>query len=270
MIVDGARDRRASSFTISARSRTVEGRFAFCARRMVMDTQRFAEHLQTSLQGLSYVQREVFKLRTGLGDGYSYRLDEIAVIFKQTPLDTASHYRETVAALCASLTSKLESGDALRADGVKLLLPGLCEVVPAHTEEEQPSTEVIATLCNEYFSAANYDVRYVGWERLQKTEILSLCRAGAETRGSTFLIRLDRAESGCSAALAGRMFAVRARTNRTDMTDSFFAFCQPDGDTEDIEFLDVVASKHSLEPWLKSREIDLDPVHFTWTGPKQA
>lgn len=36
----------------------------------------------TTLSGLTYREREILKLRTGLGDGYIYTTDEIARIFK--------------------------------------------------------------------------------------------------------------------------------------------------------------------------------------------
>ncbi len=36
------------------------------------------------LQGLSYREREIIKLRYGLGDGYSYTLEEVGHIFKVT------------------------------------------------------------------------------------------------------------------------------------------------------------------------------------------
>ena len=36
------------------------------------------------LQGLTYIEREIIKLRYGLGDGYSYTLEEVGHIFKVT------------------------------------------------------------------------------------------------------------------------------------------------------------------------------------------
>lgn len=46
------------------------------------DRERFRAELELVLQTLTYREREVFKLRTGFGDGYMYTLDECSRIFK--------------------------------------------------------------------------------------------------------------------------------------------------------------------------------------------
>ncbi|MEX2054894.1 MAG: hypothetical protein WD972_01820 [Candidatus Andersenbacteria bacterium] len=43
------------------------------------------ERIKQMLGSLSYNEREIMKLRYGLGDGYVYTLEEVAQIFKKTP-----------------------------------------------------------------------------------------------------------------------------------------------------------------------------------------
>ena len=42
------------------------------------------ERIEGVLATLSYREREIIKLRFGLGDGYSYTLEEVGAIFKLT------------------------------------------------------------------------------------------------------------------------------------------------------------------------------------------
>jgi RNA polymerase primary sigma factor len=49
-----------------------------------VDLRALREHLETDLEGLSFRQREIIKLRFGLGDGHCYTLKEVASIFKVT------------------------------------------------------------------------------------------------------------------------------------------------------------------------------------------
>ena len=42
------------------------------------------QRIQKVLKSLSYREREIIKLRYGLGDGYSYTLEEVGHIFKVT------------------------------------------------------------------------------------------------------------------------------------------------------------------------------------------
>jgi DNA-directed RNA polymerase sigma subunit (sigma70/sigma32) len=49
-----------------------------------MPTKDVVERVDLALTGLSYREREVIKLRYGIGDGDSYTLEEVATIFKVT------------------------------------------------------------------------------------------------------------------------------------------------------------------------------------------
>lgn len=46
--------------------------------------QELTESMKTALKKLTYREREIIKLRYGLGDGYTYTLQEVAHIFKVT------------------------------------------------------------------------------------------------------------------------------------------------------------------------------------------
>ena len=43
-----------------------------------------ADTVKAVLKGLTYREREIIKLRYGLGDGYTYTLEEVGHIFKVT------------------------------------------------------------------------------------------------------------------------------------------------------------------------------------------
>ena len=43
-----------------------------------------ADTVKAFLKGLTYREREIIKLRYGLGDGYTYTLEEVGHIFKVT------------------------------------------------------------------------------------------------------------------------------------------------------------------------------------------
>lgn len=47
------------------------------------------DDLEAVLRKLPYKTREAFKLRHGVGDGYRYTTEEIARVFKTTPVEAA-------------------------------------------------------------------------------------------------------------------------------------------------------------------------------------
>ena len=62
--------------------------------------QKLREKVEAVLKTLSYHEREIIKLRYGLGDGYTYTLEEVGRIFKQN--------RERVRKLEAKVMIKLQ------------------------------------------------------------------------------------------------------------------------------------------------------------------
>lgn len=48
------------------------------------EAEKIREAIDKFLEPLSYREREIIKLRSGLGDGYSYTLEEVGHIFKVT------------------------------------------------------------------------------------------------------------------------------------------------------------------------------------------
>jgi len=49
-----------------------------------VDQQMIRDRIESALEGLSYREREIVKLRYGLGDGFCYTLQEVAFVFKVT------------------------------------------------------------------------------------------------------------------------------------------------------------------------------------------
>jgi RNA polymerase primary sigma factor len=73
---------------------------------------RLKERIEAVLKTLTYREREIIKLRYGLGDGYTYNLEEVGRIFKVT--------RERVRQIEAKAVSKLQH--PLRAKKIEGLL----------------------------------------------------------------------------------------------------------------------------------------------------
>jgi RNA polymerase sigma factor (sigma-70 family) len=67
-------------------SRYCAGHYAIHLNRMTAEERKaFNEKLEGILRTLTYREREIIKLRWGLGDGYSYTLEECGRIFKISP-----------------------------------------------------------------------------------------------------------------------------------------------------------------------------------------
>ena len=73
------------------------------------ELQELKENLDKVFKTLTYREREIIKLRYGLGDGFVYTLEEVARIFKTT--------RERVRQIEAKAIRKLQ--DPLRSMGLK-------------------------------------------------------------------------------------------------------------------------------------------------------
>ena len=69
------------------------------------DRQMMRERIDSALSGLSYREREILKLRYGLGDGYCYTLEEVAGIFQVT--------RERIRQIEARAFRRLKESDKL-------------------------------------------------------------------------------------------------------------------------------------------------------------
>ena len=60
-----------------------------------MDSSEFNSTLNSLLRSLSYREREVFKLRTGVGDGFTYSFEEIARVFDVLPPQVEAWFEST-------------------------------------------------------------------------------------------------------------------------------------------------------------------------------
>jgi RNA polymerase primary sigma factor len=76
------------------------------------------DRIDTVLKTLTYREREIIKLRYGLGDGYTYTLEEVGRIFKVT--------RERVRQIEAKAVRKLQH--PVRSKQLKGFLEGLVPV----------------------------------------------------------------------------------------------------------------------------------------------
>ncbi|MBC7820085.1 MAG: sigma-70 family RNA polymerase sigma factor, partial [Planctomycetaceae bacterium] len=83
-------------------------------------TEMLKDKIDTVLKTLTYREREIIKLRYGLGDGYTYTLEEVGRIFKVT--------RERVRQIEAKAVRKLQH--PVRSKQLKGFLEGLMPMMP--------------------------------------------------------------------------------------------------------------------------------------------
>ncbi len=96
------------------------------------------DKIEVVLRSLTYREREIIRLRYGLGDGYSYTLEETGRIFKVT--------RERIRQIESKALRKLQH--STRADHLKgfvdSMYPNSADTVPAVTADEGAEEEVLA------------------------------------------------------------------------------------------------------------------------------
>jgi RNA polymerase primary sigma factor len=84
------------------------------------------EKIETVLQTLSFREREIIKLRYGIGTGYTYTLEEVGRIFKVT--------RERVRQIEAKAIKKLQH--PIRSRKLEGFLEGLARFAAASAQEQ--------------------------------------------------------------------------------------------------------------------------------------
>ena len=104
----GGRDRRTAISAISSKTRRPTTPWRSATQEMLKDK------IEQVLKTLTYREREIIKLRYGIGDGYTYTLEEVGRIFKVT--------RERVRQVEAKAIRKLQH--PVRARKLEGFLPG--------------------------------------------------------------------------------------------------------------------------------------------------
>ncbi|MBI1904528.1 MAG: restriction endonuclease [Planctomycetia bacterium] len=157
------------------------------------------QKLVTALQSLPYREREIFKLVTGLGDGYWYTLEEVGHIFKLSRRQAQTVYDRAVKWLCQTI-EKLLAADSkanverLETVQVTSVIEDAAQLTPyliSHLKDRPSDLRnlpwaVFEHLIAEFFSSWGYEgVRIVGRNPRTGADIVAMRKpdsAGVKVR----------------------------------------------------------------------------------------
>jgi len=128
------------------------------------------DDLDSIVKRLSYREREIFKLRTGLGDGFQYTNSEVGRIFKISARRTSRFYQRACRKVAARI-DELSSQERAAEINVRSVLEGVKELEPyliTHLKQmpddmRDLNWHVFEQLVAEFFASRGYeDVCLVG------------------------------------------------------------------------------------------------------------
>lgn len=229
-----------------------------------LSSSQFNQLLAELLKQQSYRSREVFKLRSGVGDGYVYNFEEIALIFKSVPRVVIELFEDGIQQLCRSLEERLtappvnEIAVSIVEFAAKISAPDdttslYCLGIEEHVE-----------LWSELATIQHQRVEWLGWSSELQAEILLVEPHENVNVHEAMFVAVRRNENSAEVTLVGSLMALSLRTNR-DGFGSFQAFCwnRLKGNTPGLTYFNFIVWNHErTNGWLRNLGISKDDPNF--------
>jgi hypothetical protein len=135
-------------------------------------------------ESLNYREREIFRLRTGCGDGYRYTLNEVAHIFKTSPSNVQRIHKKAKAKFLAALAGHLPDSEVSQVQ-IASVLEQVKELTPyliTHLKNNPDDLRLVPWgifehLIAEFFAGMGYEeVKLMGRSAKTAADIFALRR----------------------------------------------------------------------------------------------
>ncbi len=172
------------------------------------------DKLDRILNSLTYIERTVFQLRTGLGDGYSYQNLQVAHVFRSTPQKIAAIFRRARTKVLESLADELPestievSVKSSVLEATKTLTPHLIAHLKSVPDDLRLlDGTVFENLIAEFFAAKGFDdVRLVGRLSTTAADIYAMKRIQPDATEVRMFIETKRWKDRVGVEVVDRVY----------------------------------------------------------------
>lgn len=230
---------------------------------------QFNQLLAELLKKQSYRTREVFKLRSGVGDGYVYTHEEIALVLKVVPQVVVELLEQGIQELCRHLEERLPAPPTT---------PAAVSILDFATSISKPGDQTPlyhipidqhVELWSELTTLQQLRVEWLGWSSELQAEILLFEPIENSHVHDAMFVAVKRSSVSAEVKFVGSLMAFSMRTNR-DGFASFQAFCwnRLSTLTPALSYFSFIVWNHErTADWLRDHGIVEDDPNFILVNP---